>query len=76
MEAPKTKELLAKVNEIAGGQDVLIITDTAENVLLSARNLYRCEVLSSTALNPVSLVAHEKVVITKAALENVQEWLS
>jgi len=76
MEAPKTKELLAKVNEIAGGQDVLIITDTAENVLLSARNLYRCEVLGSTALNPVSLVAHEKVVITKAALENVQEWLS
>lgn len=77
MDSPKTKDLLAKVNELAGGQDVLIVTDVVnDNVALSAQNLYRCEVLSSSALNPVSLVAHEKVVITKTALEKVQEWLS
>lgn len=77
MEAPKTKELLAKVNELAGTQNVLIVTDGAnDNVALSARNLYRCEVVTLPKMNPVSLVAHEKVIVTKATLEKIQEWLS
>jgi large subunit ribosomal protein L4 len=77
MESPKTKDLIAKVQELAGTNDVLLVTDEVDvNLSLSARNVHKCEVLKVASLNPVSLVAHEKVVITQAAVEKIQEWLA
>ena len=76
IDAPKTKAMIAKLSEL-DCQDVLIVTDTDDkNVYLSSRNIPRCEALGVSALNPVSLVGHEKVLITTAAVNKVQEWLS
>ncbi|PID46375.1 MAG: 50S ribosomal protein L4 [Proteobacteria bacterium] len=73
---PKTKLMAAKLDALACN-DVLIITEADDmNVYLSARNIPHCEVLDVTSLNPVSLVGHEKVVITTAALAKVEEWLA
>ena len=77
MDAPKTKDLIAKVQELTGSNDVLLVTDESdENLALSARNIHKCEVINVASLNPVSLVAHEKVVVTQAAVEKIQEWLA
>ncbi len=77
IDEPKTKSLIAKLNELAGSTDVLLLTDDIDNNLeLSSRNLHKCEVRSVSGVNPVSLVAHEKVIATKAAIEKIQEWLS
>lgn len=77
MEAPKTKDLIAKVNELAGTQNVLIVVDEVDtNLELSSRNLYRCEVATVSGLNPVSLVGHDKVIATQSAIEKIQEWLA
>ena len=76
IEEPKTKAMAAKLGQL-GCQDVLIITDNDDkNVYLSSRNIPHCEALGVSALNPVSLVGHEKVLMTTAAVNKVQEWLS
>jgi large subunit ribosomal protein L4 len=76
VEEPKTKLMIAKLEELACN-DVLIVTDLDDMyVYLSARNIPHCEALDVTSLNPVSLVGHEKVLLTTAALAKVQEWLA
>ncbi|MDD5393410.1 MAG: 50S ribosomal protein L4 [Thiothrix sp.] len=73
---PKTKLMLAKLKEY-GSNDALLISDIDDvNVLLSSRNIPYCEVASVAGLNPVSLVGHEKVIVTAAAVEKIQEWLA
>ena len=73
---PKTKLMLAKLKEY-GSNDTLLVSDIDDvNVLLSSRNIPYCEVATVSALNPVSLVGHEKVVVTTAAIEKIQEWLA
>ncbi len=77
IEEPKTKALLSKLDELAGTVDVLLLVDTVDrNLELSARNLHKCEVATASSVNPVSLIAHEKVIATQAAIEKIQEWLS
>ena len=75
-DAPKTQAMIAKLKEL-DCLNALIVTDVDDmNVYLSTRNIPHCEALDVQGLNPVSLVGHEKVLITTAALEKVQEWLS
>lgn len=76
IEEPKTKLMLAKLKEY-GSNDVLLISDVDDvNVLLSARNIPYCEVATVAGLNPVSLVGHQKVVVTTGAVSKIQEWLA
>ncbi|TXH66851.1 MAG: 50S ribosomal protein L4 [Thiothrix sp.] len=76
LEDSKTKLMVAKLKDY-GTNDVLLVSDVADvNVLLAARNIPYCEVTSVTELNPVSLVGHEKVVMTRSAVEKIQEWLA
>ena len=76
VDAPKTKQLLAKLNEL-GVTKTLIVTETAdEKLYLSARNLPYVEVSDVDGLSPVSLVAYENVVITVGAVRAIEEWLS
>lgn len=76
IEEPKTKLMLAKLKEY-GSNDVLLVSDVDDvNVLLSARNIPYCEVATVAGLNPVSLVGHQKVVVTTGAVSKIQEWLA
>ena len=74
--APKTKVLVQKLKEMAL-DDVLIITaDLDENLFLAARNLYKVDVRDVQAIDPVSLIAFEKVVITTDAVKQIEEMLA
>lgn len=76
VDAPKTKGLIAKLGD-HGVDNVLIVTEQpSENLLLASRNLAGVGVTDAAALDPVSLVGAEKVVITVDALKRVEEWLS
>lgn len=74
----KTKVLANKLNEMQL-KDVLIVTSEYEEALtLSARNLYKvdvCDVLGS-GFNPVNLIAHDKVLVTSAAVKKIEEMLA
>ena len=73
---PKTKLMLLELDRL-GGRDALLVNDEIDrNIELSIRNIPHCDVIDVSALNPVSLVGHDKVVITSAAITKVQEWLS
>src|SRR5581483_8417661 len=75
LDAPKTKLLVERLKSWALA-DVLIIVEAAdEKLALAARNLPRVEVLEAGALNPLSLLAHEKVLMTVAAVKRIEERL-
>jgi large subunit ribosomal protein L4 len=76
IEEPKTKAMLAKLNDLGATDALLVTAEDDYNVALSVRNLIGCDAVSVAGLNPVSLLAHEKVVMTAEAVEKVQEWLS
>ena len=70
--APKTKELLAKLNDLNATR-ALIVTDAVdENLYLAARNLPHVAVVDATAIDPVSLIAFDKVVMSVAAAKKIE----
>ena len=73
---PKTK-LLAQKLKTMGFDDVLIITDALDdNLRLSSRNLHYVSVASVSEADPVTLIRHEKVVVTKNAVAKIEEMLA
>jgi large subunit ribosomal protein L4 len=76
LETPKTKALAAKLSEMEL-KDVLIITEeVSENLFLSARNLYKVDVRDAATIDPVSLIAFDKVVVTAGAVKQIEEMLA
>ena len=76
VETPKTKELISKLKELEL-KDVLIVTsEVDENLFLSARNLYKVDVRDVQGIDPVSLIAFEKVLMTADAVKQLEESLA
>lgn len=76
LEAPKTKLLAGKLRDL-GLADVLIVTREADaNLELAARNLPHVEVRTAAAIDPVSLIRHDKVLATAEAIRHLEEGLA
>jgi len=76
VDAPKTKQLAGKLAEL-GLDNVLIVTDAADdNLYLAARNLPGVAVCDAASADPVSLVGFDKILMTKGAVEKIEERLS
>lgn len=76
VEAPKTKQLVAKLQEL-GLEKVLIVTEAVdEKLYLAARNIPNVDVVDVAAADPVSLVAFDKVLVTVSALRKFEEKLA
>jgi len=76
LEAPKTK-LLAEKFKTMGLYSVLIITDTVdENLYLASRNLPHVAIVEPRYADPLSLIYFKKVLVTKAAVAQIEELLS
>ena len=76
VDAPKTKQLAGKLAELEL-TNVLIVTDVADdNLYLAARNLPKVAVCDATSADPVSLVGFDKILMTKGAVEKIEERLS
>ncbi len=75
VQAPKTKELVQKLQELEL-QNVLIIADDVEqNLYLAARNIPHVDVRDVQGSDPVSLIAYDKVLMTVPALKKFEELL-
>ncbi|WP_136248647.1 50S ribosomal protein L4 [Halomonas borealis] len=76
VESPKTKQLVARLDEL-GLEKVLIVTEEVdENLYLAARNIPNVDVVDVAAADPVSLVAFDKVLATVSALRKFEEKLA
>ncbi|RST71776.1 50S ribosomal protein L4 [Siminovitchia acidinfaciens] len=75
-DAPKTKEFAKVLKNLPVGKKALFITDVPEeNVALSARNIPGVTVIDANNLNVLDVVGHETLILTKAAVEKVEEVL-
>jgi large subunit ribosomal protein L4 len=76
LEAPKTKLLATRLKEL-GLEDVLVVVEAYDEKLeLASRNLLGVTVLPVTAVDPVSLVRHERVLATVGAIRMLEEKLA
>jgi len=76
VDSPKTKALAAKLEAQGLLAGSLIISEEVEqNLYLAARNIPKVDVRDVVGIDPVSLVAYEKVVVTVAALKKIEEML-
>jgi large subunit ribosomal protein L4 len=75
VDAPKTKLLAAKLKGM-GLDDVLIITDSLdENLRRSSRNLSNVDVVTTAGADPLTLMQHAKVLVTRGAVAKIEELL-
>lgn len=76
VDEPKTKQLAAKLKDM-DLNDVLIVTkEVDENLFLASRNLHKVDVRDVQGIDPVSLIAFEKVLMTADAVKQLEEVLS
>lgn len=78
VEAPKTKQMLAKLKDMKLSGSILIVSNTVEeNLYLASRNLPQIALLDShaAAMDPVTLIRAEKVIMTEAAVKEIEELL-
>lgn len=76
LKAPKTKEFVAVLKNLKVNEKALIVTDGFnENVALSGRNIPGVTILESTGINVLDVVAHTKLIVTKAAVQKIEEVL-
>jgi len=73
--APKTKLLASQLKAWALPSVLIVVEATDEKLALAARNLPHVEVLEVAALNPLSLAAYDKVLMTVGAVKLLEERL-
>lgn len=76
IDSPKTKLFSQKMKDM-GFEDVLVVTDTLDdNLLLSSRNLAHVWVVDVPHVDPVSLLKFSKVLMTRGAVQQMEEMLA
>ncbi|AFP85607.1 50S ribosomal protein L4, bacterial/organelle [secondary endosymbiont of Heteropsylla cubana] len=74
--APKTKLLVTKLKNMALEEVLIITKNIDENLFLAARNLYKVDVREANDINPMCLIAFDKVLMTADAIKQVEEMLA
>ncbi|HYC46216.1 MAG TPA: 50S ribosomal protein L4 [Burkholderiales bacterium] len=73
IDQPKTKVLAQKLKAM-GLENVLVITDAIDdNLHLSSRNLPHVNIVTVANADPVSLIRHDKVIVTRNAVAKIEE---
>jgi len=75
LSVPKTTELLTKLAEQGFEKGLIITPEVDGNLFLATRNVPDVYALDVASLDPVSLVAADKVIMTVDAVKKIEEWL-
>jgi large subunit ribosomal protein L4 len=76
LEAPKTKLLVSELNGYGVNSVLLVTNELSENLYLASRNLQKVDVRDVQGIDPVSLLAHDKVMMTVDAVKKIEEMLA
>lgn len=76
LEAPKTKLFTAKMAELNVENALVVSHEVDDNLFLAARNIPNVDVRDAASIDPVSLIAYDKVLVTVGALKQVEEALA
>ena len=73
---PRTKDFIKALGTLGlEGKTLIVDSLENENLLLSARNIKRAKIVNSYALNIYDLLYHEKLVLSRAAAEELTTLL-
>ncbi len=75
VETPKTKAFSAQLKNIGYENVLIVVEDINENLFLASRNLGHVGVVMPHQVNPLALLAFKHVLVTKAALAQIEEAL-
>lgn len=75
LEAPKTKLLKEKLSGMDVSNCLILLEGLDEKVFLASRNLPKVSASDVSSVDPVSLVGHEIVIVTTAAIKLIEEML-
>ncbi len=75
VESGKTRDFVAKAKELDLTRGVVVVASPDVETMLSARNVPGVAVIDVDGLDPVTLVAADKVVMTVEAAKKIEEWL-
>lgn len=77
IDTPKTKDMVAILNNLEVGKKVLIVTNEYDDtVTRSARNIPGVTVKTVTEVKVLDILGHDKLIMTKEAAEKVEEVLA
>ncbi len=73
LEAPKTQLLASKLSGWSLSNVLIVVEALDEKLFLAARNLKHVELIEVAQINPLSLVDHERVLMTVGAVKLLEE---
>jgi large subunit ribosomal protein L4 len=72
----KTKDLSAWLTRAGvSGRTLILVSEASRNLQLAVRNLPGVSLATVSLADPVSLVGHDQVVVSRAAVAQIGEWL-
>lgn len=71
----KTRDFTAKMNELELKNALIVMHEVGESEYLASRNLIEFDVTDVSALDPVSLLRYEQVLMTEEAVKALEELL-
>ena len=76
-EAPKTKQMVHILDsfKVNGGRNMFVFAEPNKNVVLSARNIQRTEVMLARNLNAYDILKAKKIFLTESAIKPIDEIL-
>jgi large subunit ribosomal protein L4 len=76
LDQPKTKALMGKLGQLGVKDALIVVEEPGENLYLAGRNVHAVDVRDVSEVDPVSLMAFEKVVVSRGALAKIGERLA
>lgn len=76
VDTPKTKALVEKLAGLSAPEALIVTHELNDNLYLAARNLHKVDVIRESELDPYSLIGFEKVIVTEAAIKQIEARLS
>ena len=74
VKTPKTKDMIKLLNDIKAPKKTLIVVDElSDNLILATRNIPKIELLEASEINVLDIIGADGLVITKKALEMIEE---
>lgn len=77
LKKPRTSEFVSSLKNLGvEGKTLIVDSLENENLILSTRNVQQAKVVNSFALNIYDLLYHEKLVLSKTAVDELEKLLS
>ena len=74
VKTPKTKDMIKLLNDIKAPSKTLIVVDElTDNLILATRNIPKVELLEASEINVLDIIGADGLVITKKAVEMIEE---